>query len=256
MKPSDLVRLPPDRAPRADSLRDRVVLIVGAGGALGRASALAAARAGAVVVLLGRKVRVLEKLYDEIAASGAPTPAIYPLDLEGATPKDYSDLAETVEREFGRLDGIVFAAAHFDGLRALADVEPLAWMRALHVNLSAPFLIAQACAPLLHRANDASVVFVLDDPDRIGKAFWGGYGVAKHGLAGLMSILHQEWENGPVRVHGLLPGPMRSMLRRTAYFGEHSLHLPTADAAADAVVDLLGADGAAQRGKIVDLRPA
>jgi NAD(P)-dependent dehydrogenase (short-subunit alcohol dehydrogenase family) len=114
--------LPPGWAPQPDSLRERVILITGASGGLGRTCALAAARAGASVILLGRKVRALEKVYDEITAAGAPTPAIYPLDLSGATPHDYAQLATTVEREFGRLDGIVHAAAHFDGLRPASDI--------------------------------------------------------------------------------------------------------------------------------------
>lgn len=254
MTSSEFSRLPSDWAPREDDLRERVVLIVGAAGGLGSAAALSAARAGAQVVLIGRKVKPLEKLYDQIAALDAPTPAIYPLDLEGATPRDYEELAETIACEYTRLDGIVFAAAQFDGLRALADTEPKAWMRALHVNLSAPLLLVQACAGVLHQAQDASIVFVLDDPARVGKAFWGGYGVAKHGMAGLMSILHEEWENGPVRVHGLLPAPMRTMLRRNAYFGENSMQLPSPEDAANAITYLLSADAKGARGRILDLR--
>ncbi len=179
-----------------ESLKDRVVLIVGASGGLGRASALAAARAGASLVLLGRKTRPLEKLYDEIAASGVAQPSIYPLNLEGATPRDYAELAAAIEREFGRLDGIVNAAASFAGLQPATEIAAQAWMLSLHVNLTAPFLLVQACLPLLGKSDDASVVFVLDDPALMRKAFWGAYGVAKHALGGLVSILHQEWENG------------------------------------------------------------
>jgi NAD(P)-dependent dehydrogenase (short-subunit alcohol dehydrogenase family) len=254
MMPTPLPRMPIDWAPRADSLRDKVVLIVGAAGGLGSAAVLSAARAGAHVVLIGRKVRPLEKVYDQIASLDAQTPAIYPIDLEGATPRDYAELAETLAREYGRLDGIVLAAAQFDGLRPLADTDAKSWMSTLHVNLSAPFLLVQACAGVLHQSQDASVVFVLDDPARVGKAFWGGYGVAKHGLAGLMSILHEEWENGPVRVHGLQPAPMRTMLRRNAYFGENSMQLPSPEDAANAITYLLSADAKDARGKILDLR--
>jgi len=101
---------------------------------------------------------------------------------------------------------------------------------------------------------NASVVFVLDDPERVGKAFWGGYGTAKHALIGFASTLQQEWETSRARVHALLPTPMRSALRRMAYFGENTMELPTADAAAQAVIYLLGAEGAAARGKVLDLR--
>ena len=252
MNQSNWVRLPPDWTPQPDGLSGRIVLVTGATGGLGRAAALAATSAGAGVVLLGRKLRAVEKAYDELVALGAAKPAIYPLDLAGATPRDYADLADTIERECGRLDGIVHAAAHFDSLQPVADIAPQEWMRALHVNLSAPFLLTQACLPLLRQSADASVVFVLDDPERMGKAFWGGYGVAKHALAGLACILHEETENGPVRVHALLPAPMRTALRRAAYYGENTLALPLPDAAA--VVYLLSAAAMPARGRTLDLR--
>ncbi len=264
MELRDAVRLPANWTATPDSLKDRVVLIVGAAGALGRASALACARAGAKVVLLGRKVRALEKIYDEVEAVQAGVASIYPLDLAGATPQDYADLAATIEREYGRLDGIVFAAAHFEALQALSTTKPADWLRAMQVNVNAPFALIQACAELLARASGieasaaqktpSSVVFVLDDPARMGKAFWGAYGVGKFALAGLASILHEESESSPLRVHTLLPAPMRSTLRRNAYFGENTLALPDASHAADAVIYLLGAEGGAARGKVLDLR--
>lgn len=240
-------------APSA-SLRDRVVLVTGATGGLGRATSLAAAAAGATVVLLGRKVRALESLYDEIERLGAPQPAVYPMDLAGATPRDYADLAASIERECGRLDGLVHAAAHFDGLQPFDQQKPEEWARTQQVNVTAPFQITQACMPLLRQAPDAGIVFVLDDPARVGKAFWGGYGVAKHALAGLASIVHEETENSRVRTHALLPGPMRTVLRRAAYYGEDTLMHPEPEHAARFLVWLLGPDAASMRGKTLDLR--
>jgi NAD(P)-dependent dehydrogenase (short-subunit alcohol dehydrogenase family) len=255
MSPDRHARLPAGWSATPGCLRDRVVLVTGAAGALGRASALALTRAGATAVLLGRKVRALEKVYDEIAALGLAQPAIYPLDLAGASPNEYAQLADTIERECGRLDGIVHAAAHFSGLQPAANIAPDEWLRALHVNLSAPFLLTQACLPLLHNAPDASVLFVLDDIERMGRAHWGGYGAAKRGLQGIASILHDELENTPLRVHTLLPMPMRTALRRAAYYGENTVELPLPDAAAEAVVYLLSSDGIVARGKVLDLRP-
>ena len=241
-------------AAAADGLRNRVVLVTGATGGLGRATSLAAAAAGATVVLLGRKVRALEALYDEIERQGGRQPAVYPMDLAGATPRDYADLAASIERECGRLDGIVHAAAHFDGLQPFDQQKPEEWTRTQQVNVTAPFQLTQACMTLLRQADDAAIVFVLDDPMRMGKAFWGGYGVAKHAVAGLASIVHEETERSRVRTHALLPGPMRTVLRRAAYYGEDTLMHPEPDHAARYAVWLLGAGGAAMRGKTLDLR--
>ncbi len=242
-----------DDAPPA-SLRDRVVLVTGATGGLGRATSLAAAAAGATVVLLGRRVRALEALYDEIERLGAPQPAVYPMDLAGATARDHVDLAASIERECGHLDGIVHAAAHFDSLQPFDQQTPEEWARAQQVNLTAPFQLTQACMPLLRKSADAAIVFVLDDPVRMGKAFWGGYGVAKHALAGLASIVHEETERSRVRTHAVLPGPMRTVLRRAAYYGEDTMMHPEPDHAAKFIAWLLGADGASMRGRTLDLR--
>jgi len=240
--------------PAADSLRDRVVLLAGATGGLGRATALAAAGAGATLVLLGRKVRALEALYDEIERVGGATPALYPMDLAGATPKDYADLAAAVERECGRLDGLVHAAAHFDTLQPFEQQTPEEWTRTQQVIVTAPFLLTRACMPLLRRAPDAAIVFVFDDPARVGNAFWGSYGVAKVALQGLASIVHEETESSSVRTHAVLPGPMRTTLRRAAYYGEDTLAHPDPAHAAQAVAWLIGSAALPARGKVLDLR--
>jgi NAD(P)-dependent dehydrogenase (short-subunit alcohol dehydrogenase family) len=249
-----IARLPGDWRATPDALEGRVVLVTGATGGLGRVTALAAANAGASVVLLGRKVPQLEKVYDAVTVLKRAQPAIYPMDLAGATPKDYADLADSISKEFGRLDGIVHTAAHFDSLRPAVNIQPEEWLRSLHVNVSAPFLLTQACTALLNQAPDASVIFIIDDPDRMRRAHWGGYGVAKHALSGLASILHDEWENGPIRVHTVIPPPMRTALRRAAYYGENTMKLPTPDAFAPAMVYLLSAEAASARGSLLDLR--
>lgn len=254
--PARIAYSPAVHAAGPDALRGRVVLVTGACGGLGTAATHAAARAGATVVLLGRRVRALEKLYDAIEALGAPRPAIYPLDLEGATPADYEQLAETIGRECGRLDGILHAAAQFEGLAPLSHVAPEAWLRALHVNLGAPVLLTQACLPLLAKGADAGVVFVLDDPARLERAHWGGYAVAKAGLAALVRVWADELERSNVRVHALLPGPMRTALRAKAYFAENPRQIPEPQHWADACVYLLAAADPSLRGAVLDARDA
>lgn len=231
------------------ALQDRVVLVSGAHGGLGSAASLACAQAGATVVLLGRKPPKLNRLYDALVATGRE-PVLYPLDLEGASPDDYAELAERIEAELGRLDGLLHCAAEFRGLTPLLHTDPAAFARALHVNLTAPWWLTQACLPLLSRAEDAGVVFALAELSKVGRAYWGGYGVAQHGLAALMGMLHAELTNSPVRVSALQPGPMRTALRAKAYIEDEDRQARDPDDYAAACVNLLSPAGVRHRGQV------
>lgn len=233
----------------ADALAGCVVLVTGAHGGLGAEAAKACARAGATVVLLGRKVPKLNRVYDAVKALG-PEPALYPLDLAGADPADYAALADKVAGELGGLHGLLHCAAEFTGLAPLEATDPEAFVRNLHVNLTAPWLLTQACLPWLRKSGDSAVVFTTDDPARVGKAYWGPYGLAKQGLAALVRQLSAETDQTPVRVAGLEPGPMRTDLRARAYADEAQLRVPGPAAYAPACVHLLSPAGAAHRGTV------
>ncbi|QDH71709.1 SDR family NAD(P)-dependent oxidoreductase [Marilutibacter alkalisoli] len=230
-------------------LEGRVVLITGAHGGLGAAAAQACAQAGATVILLGRKVPKLNRVHDAVAAVG-PEPLLYPLDLEGASADDHAEMAARIEGELGRLDGVLHCAAEFRGLTPLAQTDPAAFARAIHVDLTARWWLTQACLPLLSKAEDAAVVFVIDDPARVGQAYWGGYGIAQHGQAAMIGMLHHELANGPVRISGLQPGPMRTPLRSRAYADDAGGQARDPAGYAAACVTLLSSAGAAHRGQV------
>lgn len=236
-------------APAAGALAGRVVLVSGAHGGLGSAASLACARAGATVVLLGRKLPKLNRLYDALAAEG-PEPLLYPLDLEGAAPDDHAELAARIEAELGRLDGLLHCAAEFRGLTPLAHTDPADFARALHIGLTARWWLTQACLPLLSKSPGGSVVFAIDDLALTGKAFWGGYGIAQHGLATLVGMLQAELGADGPRISGLQPGPMRTTLRGRAYVADQDQDARDPSVYAAACVELLSDAGAPYRGRI------
>ena len=229
-------------------LAGRVVLVAGAHGGLGSAASLACARAGASVVLLGRRMPKLNRLYDSIAAEGVE-PLLYPLDLEGASPDDYAEMAARIEAGLGRLDGVLHCAAEFRGLTPLVHTDPADFARALHVGLTAKWWLTQACLPLLSAAEQPAVVFALDDLALTGKAFWGGYGIAQHGLAALVAMLQAELGEGGVRISGFQPGPMRTGLRGRAYVADSDTDARDPADYAQACVTLLSAEGSPWRGR-------
>ncbi|HUT41533.1 MAG TPA: SDR family oxidoreductase [Gammaproteobacteria bacterium] len=223
---TDTSPMPAGWQPAADLLRDRIILLTGAANGIGRALADALAAHGATLVLLDKDVHGLELAYDEIVAAGHPEPALYPMDLAGAGPDDYTALAATLQQEFGRLDGLIHNAAELGALVPLSNFETELWFRTLQADLNAPCLLTMACLGLLNASADASVIFTSDSVGRHGKAYWGAYGVAKAGLEGFMQILADELEaNTPVRANSIDPGPVLTGLRRIAYPGENGADL-------------------------------
>ena len=206
-----------DYQPASNILKDRIILVTGAG--------------------------------DEIETAGCATPAIYPMHLEGATPHDYDELADVMESNFGRLDGILHNAASLPYLSRIKDYEQEDWFKVMQVNLNAPFQITQACLPLLGKSEDACVVFTTDAVGHRGKAFWGAYGVSKFGIEGLTQILAAELENSTIRVNCIDPGPTRTAMRKRAFPGEDNANLKTPDTLAPLYLWAMGPDSRGTTGQ-------
>lgn len=234
--------IPENPALATGSLAGRVLLITGAGDGLGRATALLAARAGATTVLLGRTIKKLEATYDAIEALGGPQPAIFPMNLNGASWNDHLSLAETIEAQLGQLHGIAHCAAHFTGFARLIDLAPKDWLDGVQTNLTAAYVLTRSCMPLLEKSDDASVVFVSDSGGRQPKAYQGIYGVAKAALEALSKTWALECASAlpQLRFNTFNPGPMRTAVRVRGYAGEGGNETPSPDAAAARLLWLLG----------------
>jgi NAD(P)-dependent dehydrogenase (short-subunit alcohol dehydrogenase family) len=246
-------KIPNDYRARADLLAERVILVTGAGDGIGRAVSLACAGHGATVVLLGRTVAKLESVYDDIVAAGGPKPAIYPMDLEGAVPDDHRQLAQRIDAELGRLDGLLHNAGLLGSLTPLEHYDPVEWLRVIQVNLNGPFLLTQACLPLLKGAADASLLFTSSGVGRRGRAYWGAYSVSKFAVEGMMQILADELdENSRVRVNSINPGRVRTAMRAAAYPAENPDELLAPEDIVLPYLYLLGPDSRDVRGKALD----
>jgi NAD(P)-dependent dehydrogenase (short-subunit alcohol dehydrogenase family) len=216
--------------PTPASLAGRVIMITGASGGLGRALALACAGAGASVILSGRNAKKLEGVYDEIEALGAPQPAIGMLDLATATAADYDGLAQIIDAEFGRLDGLVHAAALLGDRTPIEHHDVPTWCRVLHVNLTAPFILTQ-------------VIFVASGVVRNQRPFWGAYAVAKTGQESLRDMLSQELESARnIRVNSVNPGRLRTPMRAAAYPAEDPNTVPLPAAVTGSFLYLLSSE--------------
>ncbi|WP_373080769.1 YciK family oxidoreductase [Zhongshania sp.] len=248
--------LPNDFIAAPQCLAGKTILVTGAGDGIGRAASLSFAEHGATVILLGRTVEKLEAVYDKIEAAGYPQAAIYPVHLRGAVMKDYDELANTIEREFGRLDGLLHNAGILGQRRTLAQTSIDSWDDVLHVNITAAFMMTQALLPMLAAANSASIVLTSSSVGRKGRAFWGAYAVSKFATEGFMQVLaDEEFELNNTRVNTINPGATQTVMRRTAYPGENPQDNPLPEEIMPLYLYLMSDASAKVNGQQFDAQP-
>jgi NAD(P)-dependent dehydrogenase (short-subunit alcohol dehydrogenase family) len=244
---------PQEYLPAAGLLKNRVILVTGAGDGIGKAAALGFAKLGAHVGLLGRTLSKLEAVYDEILSKGWPQPDIAVMNLANAQGPDYLQLAESIAAEYGRLDGLLHNASVLGQLTPIEHYDVALWTEVMHVNLTAPFVLTQVLLPLLKKSEDASIVFTSSGVGRVGRAYWGGYAVSKFGIEGLCQVLADETSAaGKIRVNCINPGRTRTAMRRAAYPAEDAASLPSPEDILAPYYYLMGPDSRGITGQSLD----
>lgn len=236
-----------------DILRDRIILITGASDGIGKALALHAASLGAQVILHGRSVPKLEKVYDAIEdIEGAPRPSIAVMDLESANAESYTTLAQSIEGEFGRLDGLVLNASILGERYSIEQYDAVLWQKVMHVNVTSIFAMTQVFLPLLHKSADPSVIFTSSGVGRTGRAHWGAYAVSKFATEGFSQVLADEHRHGKLRSNCINPGATRTSMRLAAFPAEDRDALKRPEDILAPYIFLLGSDSKGVTGESFD----
>jgi len=234
-------------------LADRVIMVTGAGDGIGKTAAKTFAQYGATVILLGKTIEKLEVVYDEIEQANGCQPAIYPMNLEGATTKDFEDMQLTLDNEFGRLDGILHNAALLGSLMPIAQFDMEHWAKIMQINLNAPYMLTRTCLPLLSKSDNASVIFTTDDVGIHGKAYWGAYAISKSACDNMMQILADEMElNSNIRFNSINPGKVATSMRAKAYPGENPTDFAKPEDIMASYLYLMGEDSKSVNGQIIN----
>ncbi|MDO7910145.1 YciK family oxidoreductase [Pseudomonas sp. 22-AL-CL-001] len=239
-----------DYTARPDLLAGRIILVTGAGRGIGAAAAKAYAAHGATVLLLGKTEANLIEVYDQIEAAGHPQPVVIPFNLETAEPHHYGELAALIETQFGRLDGLLNNASIIGPRTPLDQLSGEHFMRVMHINVNATFLLTSTLLPLLRLSSDASIAFTSSSVGRKGRAHWGAYGVSKFATEGLMQTLADELEGvAPIRSNSINPGATRTAMRALAYPAENPQDNPAPEDIMPVYLYLMGPDSAGVNGQ-------
>lgn len=200
-------------------LDQRRILLTGAAGYLGRAMAAGLAEAGAEIILVGRTLLSLEALVTQLTKTGAG--GVHPFAANLEDEGGVAQLLAYLEMRFPRLDGLV-NNAYAGRTGPVAAVGSHDFAAASRLNLTAPFLLAKGCAPMLaagaaERGGTSSIVNIASmygkvspDPDMYGRSGNDNpahYGATKAGLIQLTRYLACNLDPVNIRVNSLSPGP-------------------------------------------------
>jgi NAD(P)-dependent dehydrogenase (short-subunit alcohol dehydrogenase family) len=236
-----------------DLLTGKVIAVTGAGDGIGAVAAKTFASFGATVILMGRTLPKLEKVYDHIESAGWPQPAIYPICLEGASEKDYEDMHDRLEEAFGKLDGLLHNAGELGQRTPIANYKLSTWQKVMQINVTAEFMMTKALLPLLEKSDSASIIFTTSGVGRVGKPFWGAYAISKFATEGMSQVLANELEDiSNIRVNCINPGATRTRMRATAFPAEDPSTVKMPEDIMPLYLYLMGKDSEGMTGQSMD----
>lgn len=219
---------------------DRIALVTGASKGIGAATAIALAREGAHVVLVGRDVKALEAVEDAIHELGGNS-TIAPLDL--AEQDGIPRLAAAVAQRWDRLDFLVINAAYLPTLTPVAQIDPKQFGQSLTVNVLATQALLAAFDPLLKRGGHGRVIGLTSSVGTAPRAFWSAYAAGKAAMEMLLDCYAMEVEKlGDTRVAIIDPGATRTAMRAKAYPGEDPKSVQPPETVAERLISLLKQD--------------
>ncbi|QGU31597.1 SDR family NAD(P)-dependent oxidoreductase [Thermochromatium tepidum] len=215
-------------------LKDKTILITGASGNLGAATARAFAAQGARTVLIGRNPEALHRTQATLpAGTESLVISVDLLDSEQVTA-----MVEQVEGHFGAIQGLINIAGGFRMGPAIQDTTDADWNAMLDLNARTAFHCARAVVPKLLAAGQGTIVNVAARAALRGLGHMGPYCISKAAVVTLTETLADELKSNGIRVNCVLPGTLDTPQNRAAMPDQDPSNWVGLDALADVIVFL------------------
>jgi 3-oxoacyl-[acyl-carrier protein] reductase len=195
------------------SLKDRVVIVTGAGQGIGRVFAKAFAKAGARAVIAEINEEKAATVAAEILEADGQALAV---TTDVADPNSIAEMIEVVTDEYGRIDVLINNAGIFSTLemRPFDQIPLEEWEQVLRVNLTGPFLCACAVLPAMREAKWGRIINVGSGAVRLGRPNYLHYIATKSALMGMSLSMARELGPDNITVNAILPGATFTEIER------------------------------------------
>lgn len=189
-----------------DAMQDKVVLVTGADGGLGRFVTQAFLEAGATVVGTSRKVQQADSQNSRFTA--------IPADI--STRAGASSLIDQLVARLGKLDVLAHTVGSFAGGQPVADTDDLTFQRMLDLNLNSAFHVLRATIPILRKGGDGCIIAIGSRAALKPGANVGAYSASKAAMVSLIKTVAIENKDSGLRANAILPGTIDTPANRKA----------------------------------------
>lgn len=203
------------------SLHNKVVLLSGASKGIGRAMALAMARAGADIVVSSRKLEAVQSVAEEIRAAGGRAMAVA---CHMGSAEDIEQLVRAAVQEFGGVDVVVNNAATNPVFGPVLNTDDGNFDKIMDVNVKGPFRLMKAAHPVMERRGGGSVINIASVGGLSPEPFLGIYSVSKAALISLTQVAAKEWGPAGIRANVICPGLVQTKFSAAIWQNEAILN--------------------------------
>jgi NAD(P)-dependent dehydrogenase (short-subunit alcohol dehydrogenase family) len=194
---------------------EKIALVTGSARGIGLAAAARFLDDGwhvAMLDILGDTLRAAVRMLDR-------GDAVLPIEADVSDPMAVRDAVQEAHRQFGRIDALVNNAG-IAVFKPMLDVTLEEWQRVLAVNLTAPFLMTQAVAPIMRDQGGGAIVNITSISGLRASTLRVAYGTSKAGLAHLTKQQAAELAQYGIRVNAVAPGPVDTAMARAVHTPE------------------------------------
>ena len=170
------------------------------------------------LVLMSRSNKKLMNLYESVSINNSNSILPINMDLYTSTNDDYKNLQTFLENKIKQIDSFISFTSHFDKIEPILSISQESFIRTFQINFFSQIQLINVLKNLLEKSQKPSVVFTLESNSLSKKSYYGSFGLSMQLLSRTIKLLNEE--NKKINFFGLIPGPIKSNIRKKMFPGE------------------------------------